>query len=127
MAPFYIPYSFFVGSFPRRRLFLRILGTQEVSPVSQELGYFVGAQGLELISSTVGIRYCDYHGPRTKKSQNSDKSQTPISNVTVTGESGIGKNVTKSNRSQNPIVAKSDKHCTPQQTSTVAVLYSAMA
>ena len=43
-------------------------------------------------------------GPVTK----SDKSQNPIGTVTVTVKLGIGKTA---NKSQNPIVTKSDKHC----------------
>ena len=42
----------------------------------------------------------------------SDKSHNPISTVTATVESEIGKTITKSNKSQNPIVTKSGKHCT---------------
>ena len=40
----------------------------------------------------------------------SDKSHNPISTVTATVESEIGKTITKSNKSQNPIVTKSGKH-----------------
>ena len=46
----------------------------------------------------------------------SDKSHNTISTVTVTLESGMGKTITKSNKSQNMIVSKSDKltsHYTP--------------
>ena len=41
-----------------------------------------------------------------------DKSQNPISTDTDTVEKGIGKRVAESNKSLNPRVMKSDKHCT---------------
>ena len=55
------------------------------------------------------VIFCDYHahGPNSHKTY--DKSQNPISTVTVTVESGINKIVTKSNKLQSLIVT--DKHC----------------